>query len=187
VFLTALKGTGREGRPVCVRPTDGGKTWRWLGWIGPEPSGYAIMPSTIRLGPRELLSAVRCREGTKSWIDVYRSLDDGKHWKREATPAPDTGEGNPPSLIRLKDGRACLTYGYRAPPYGIPAPLSRDRGTTWGAEIVLRGDGGGHDLGYPRSVQRPDGKVVTVYYYHDTPGGDRYIAATVWNPGEPSR
>ena len=26
------------------------------------------------------------------------------------------------------------------------------------------------------------GKVVTVYYYHDTPSGDRYIAATIWDP-----
>jgi hypothetical protein len=27
--------------------------------------------------------------------------------------------------------------------------------------------------------------VVTVYYFHDTLAGDRYIAATVWDPGRP--
>ena len=56
-------------------------------------------------------------------------------------------------------------------------------GRTWGGEIVLRADGGGTDVGYPRSVQRPDGKVVTVYYFHDEPLGDRYVAATIWDPG----
>ena len=48
--------------------------------------------------------------------------------------------------------------------------------------MILRDDGGGRDIGYPRTVQRPDGKVVTIYYYHDTPKGDRYIAATIWDP-----
>jgi hypothetical protein len=28
----------------------------------------------------------------------------------------------------------------------------------------------------PRPVQRLDGKIVTIYYFHDQPKGDRYIA-----------
>jgi hypothetical protein len=140
------------------------------------------MPATVRLGPRELLTAIRCREGSRSWLEAYRSLDDAHSWRLEGVPVPDLGEGNPASLIRLSDGRLCLTYGYRAAPSGIRARLSRDGGHTWGPEIMLRGDGGGRDLGYPRSVQRPDGKVVTVYYFHDQPLGDRYIAATIWDP-----
>ena len=28
--------------------------------------------------------------------------------------------------------------------------------------------------GYPASVQRPDGKFVTIYYFHDKPQSDRY-------------
>jgi hypothetical protein len=47
----------------------------------------------------------------------------------------------------------------------------------------LRDDGGGRDVGYPRSVQRKDGKVVTVYYIWDKKSGpERYIAATIWDP-----
>ncbi len=49
---------------------------------------------------------------------------------------------------------------------------------------MLRGDGGGRDLGYPRSVQRRDGKVVTIYYFCDEPKDDRYIAATIWDPSK---
>jgi hypothetical protein len=38
-------------------------------------------------------------------------------------------------------------------------------------------------IGYPRSVVRPDGKVVTVYAFHDRAGSRREIEATIWNPG----
>ncbi len=74
------------------------------------------------------------------------------------TPAPDIGQGNPPSLIRLADGRLCLTYGYRDQPFAIHARLSSDQGKTWTEPFVLRGDGGSQDIGYPRSVVRADGK-----------------------------
>jgi hypothetical protein len=182
LFLTAAKSDSNEGRPLCVRTTDGGKTWKFVAWIADEPRGYAIMPSTVRLNGNELLSAIRCREGDKSWIDTYRSQDLGESWKRDQTAVDDTGEGNPPSMIRLKDGRLCLTYGYRAEPYEIRARLSSDGGRTWGSERTIRGNGGGRDIGYPRSVERTDGKAVTIYYFHDKPLGDRYIAATIWKP-----
>ena len=85
-------------------------------------------------------------------------------------------------MIRLSDGRLCLTYGYRDPPSGICAGLSDDDGESWGDNIVLRDNGGNHDIGYPRTVQRSDGNVVTVYYFNDAPDGERYIAATIWKP-----
>jgi hypothetical protein len=180
LFLTASKENSREGRPLCVRTTDGGKSWNFVSWIADEPKGYAIMPSTVRLGSGELLTAIRYFDETKGWLDTFRSLDDGRTWKFDTRPAPDLGEGNPASMIRLRDGRVCLTYGYRAKTNGIRARLSNDGGHTWGKEIVLRDDGGGRDLGYPRSIQRKDGKIVTVYYFHDQPKSDRYIAATIW-------
>ena len=182
LFLTAAKSDGREGRPLCARTTDGGKTWQFVAWIADEPKGYAIMPSTVRIDGLELLTAIRCREGARSWIDTYRSFDVGQSWKLDHTPVADLGEGNPASLTRLTDGRLCLCYGFRAEPFGIRARLSADGGRTWEDEITIRGNGGGHDLGYPRSVQRADGKVVTVYYFHDQPLSDRYIAATIWEP-----
>jgi predicted neuraminidase len=184
LFLTAAKPNGREGRPLCVRTTDGGRTWQFVSWIAPEPKGYAIMPSTVRLGGKELLTAIRRREGPKAWIETYRSPDFGRTWKLDTTPAPDLGTGNPASMIRLADGRVCLTYGNRSAPYSIRARLSSDGGRTWGEEIVLRDGGGGNDLGYPRSVQRPDGKVVTVYYFWEKKTGpERYIVASIWDPG----
>jgi hypothetical protein len=183
LFLTAAKQNNQEGRVICTRTTDGGKTWLLVSYIGPEPAGYAIMPSTVRLSPTEVLTTIRCREEPGSWIDAYLSRDNGSSWSYLNRPVPDTGEGNPPALIRLHNGRLCLTYGYRAPPWGIYARLSDDGGRTWSTPIALREDGAGRDIGYPRSVERPDGKVVTVYYFWDRKTGrERYIAATIWNP-----
>lgn len=182
LFMTAGKSDSREGRPLCMLTSDGGKSFAFRAWIGEEPSGYAIMPSTVRLSETELVSAIRCREGKKSWIDCYRSLDGGRNWQFTSKPAPDTGEGNPPSLIRMSNGHLCLTYGYRAAPYGMRARISTDGGKTWQEEIHLRDDGGGRDVGYPRTGQRPDGKLVTIYYFHDAPAGDRSIVASIWKP-----
>jgi hypothetical protein len=89
---------------------------------------------------------------------------------------------NPPSLLHLQDGRLAVTYGRRIAPFGIRARISSDAGKTWGNEIILRNDGGCWDLGYTRSMQRPDGKIVTVYYFNDAPDHERQIAATIWAP-----
>jgi BNR repeat-like domain len=184
VFLSAAKTNGREGRPLCARTTDGGLHWSLVSWIGEEPSGFAIMPSTVRLSPQTLLCAVRVHEDADhDWIDLYQSSDNAARWQYLARPVPTTGGhgGNPPSLIRLRDGRLCLTYGFREAPHEIRARLSED-GKTWGSDIVLR-QGATWEIGYTRSVQRPDGKIVTVYYYPQHPESGRIIEATIWDPG----
>jgi hypothetical protein len=66
VFLTASKPDGHEGRPLCARTSDGGRTWKFVSWIVPDPKGYAIMPSTVRLGEQELLTAIRAIRGQSS-------------------------------------------------------------------------------------------------------------------------
>jgi hypothetical protein len=189
VFVTASKRNGREGRPVCLQTVDGGKSWRFVSDIGPEPAGYAIMPSTVRLSPAEILTTVRCREEIQkistsgAWIDAYLSRDNGQSWQYLNRPGPNLGEGNPPALLKLRDGRLCLVYGVRDPPFRIEARLSRDRGVSWSEPFVLRADGASRDLGYPRAVERADGKVVAVYYFHDKRRVERTIQATIWDPG----
>ena len=96
------------------------------------------------------------------------------------TPLTIDNAGNPPHLVKLQDGRLALTYGYRHAPYGIRAKISSDGGKTWSDEIILRDDGDSWDLGYPRTIQRIDGKMVTVYYFNDKSDKIRHIAATLW-------
>ncbi len=54
VFLTAAKTNQQEGRVFCARTTDGGLNWRFLSFVGSEPNGFSIMPSTVRLSERTL-------------------------------------------------------------------------------------------------------------------------------------
>jgi len=180
MFLTAAKSNGKEGRVISVRTKDGGKTWAMVSFVTPEPEGndYAIMPSSVRIDSSTILTAVRYRQ----FIDLYRSSDGGMTWENAGRPAPATG-GNPPAMLKLKDGRLALAYGHRLPPFGIQARISPDNGKTWGEELTLRSDGGSWDLGYPRMVQRPDGKLVTVYYFNTDAKGERFIGATIWDPG----
>ena len=114
VFLTGTKSDGNEGRPFVVQTADGGRSWRFVSFIGPEPAGYAVCPSTVRLSAAELVTAVRASGEPHQSIQAFASHDGGKTWSFLATPAPDTGEGNPPCLNALPDGRLCLTYGHRA-------------------------------------------------------------------------
>jgi hypothetical protein len=138
------------------------------------------MPSSVRLSPTTILTAIR----HTTWIELWRSDDDSKTWRFLNRPAENTGRGNPPSMVRLKDGRIAITWGFRAAPYGIKARLSSDNGATWSPEIVLRSDAGAWDIGYTRTVQRPDSNLVTIYYYNDDARTERYIGATIWNPGD---
>src|SRR3954454_73266 len=183
-MVAAAKSNGREGRVICVRTQDGGKTWKMLGFIGSEPdeTDFAIMPSSLQLSHNSILTAVRHTR----WIELYRSDDDGLNWRPLGRPVSNTGvhSGNPPYLLRLKDGRLAITYGYRSEPFGIRTVISSDEGKTWSEPITLRQDGATWDLGYTRSVARSDGKVVTVYYYNERKGAERFIGASIWDPAE---
>ncbi len=192
LFLTAAKANGQEGLIFCARTVDGGISFSRLSQIGQEPEGFAIMPASVRLSETHILVAVRCRGGGNSpenwhtrenWLDLYASDDNGQTWHYKNRPVENTGSGgNPPTLTLLHDGRLCLIYGYRDAPYRICAKLSGDAGETWSSEIVLRDNGGDHDIGYPRTVQRPDGTIVTAYYFDEEPDGERFIEATLWKP-----
>ena len=186
LFLSAMHGPPLDDQPaasssdiaesdvICVRATDWGGDFEYVGTV----TEGAIMPASVQLADGSLLSSVR----RSNRIDLFASADGGKTWHHRATPAEDMG-GNPPTLTRLQDDRLCITYGYRGDvDPGIRATISDDSGQTWTDPIILRDDGGTPDLGYPRTVERPDGTIVTVYYFNDAPASERYIGATLWNP-----
>jgi len=191
-----------QDRAFCAITKDGAKTIKFLSWMTDEPiSVRSVMPSTVRISANHLVSALRRRQDvhieddvdySRDWIDVYQSKDGGKSWgllsKVAETESDDASEeernGNPPSLIRLKDGRLCVTYGYREYPYGIRAKLSLDNAKTWSKEIHLCDDGISWDMGYTRTFQRMDGKVVTIYYYATAQIPHQHIVATIWDADE---
>lgn len=189
VFMATEKDNGGEGWPAAIRTRDGGLTWTIEGWIGEQPPvdkyGYSIMPSTVKLSNGALFSMIRrgglVDDEKQWWMEPFLSPDQGKTWYMLDEPWINNA-GNPAAMIMLDDGRIALTYGFRTPPYGIRARISDDNAVTWSKEFILRGDGGGWDVGYPRTVQRADGKCVTTYYFNDNERKERYIAYTIWQP-----
>jgi hypothetical protein len=192
-FMNAAKENGREGRIIYTKTSDGGLNWELVSWIGEEPEGFDIMPSSVRLSSTELFTVMRSRDMSprRDFLKAFRSTDNGSSWQEETNPSFDTGNGgSPPALVKMDDGRLALAYIYRSD-YGSRVHLrfSDDQGESWGNEITLRsGDGATKDVGYPRMVQRPDGKLVVIYYWNNAlqDGSDpyRYIAATIVDPTE---
>ena len=89
------------------------------------------------------------------------SEDGGRSW---SVPHSIGVWGLPSHLLRLRDGRLLMSYGYRRPPYGNQARISEDEGRSWSAPLSISLDGRGHDLGYPSTVQVEDESFVTVWY-----------------------
>jgi hypothetical protein len=186
-IFTSVRRPGKFGtdKAFCMRTTDGGKSFKFVSWIvPPEDPHRAVMPSTVRLTDNKLVTAVRRRAYPEDvcWVDAYNSNDNGKNWKF-LSRVGETGNwnGNPPALVRLKDGRLCCVYGNRTQ-RRMYAGISNDEGTTWSERIIIRDDfreGTEQDLGYPRLVQRADGKLVTMYYWATNKRPQQHIAATI--------
>lgn len=190
-FVTVAKSNEKEGRVAMFKTEDGGITWERKSWLGPEPKGFEIMSSTIRISDDEILSIIRGREVNprRDYLKAYRSTDNGETWQDINDPVVDTGAGgSPPALIKMNDGRLALAYAFRSQ-FGsrICLRMSDDNGESWSHEIPIRtGDGATADIGYPRMIQREDGKLVIIYYWNhalqEEAAPYRFIAASIVDP-----
>jgi hypothetical protein len=188
IFNTAITTAGNDGRPYASKMLTGGMQWQTLNWMyrlltpnEADPS-FSMMPATVKVGANEYVSALRNNDATGYYTDVVGSTDGGATWSHRSTP--ETGGNNPAAMVRLTDGGLVIAYGRRNAPIGIRARISSNNGLTWGTEIILRDDGLRWDMGYPRMIVRPDGKLVTMYYYCTTERPQQFIAATIWDPDD---
>lgn len=191
VFVTAAKTNEKEGRIAMFKTEDGGLTWNNHSWIGDEPDGFNIMSSSIRVNQDTLLTVIRSREFSprRDYLSSFISYDNGENWVKLDEPVHDTGSGgSPPALLKLTDGRLALSYIYRSSNGSrVHLKFSENNGHSWGNEITIRsGDYASPDVGYPRMIQRKDGKLVIVYYWNHTLNRFykpyRYIASSIVNP-----
>lgn len=156
-------GTGRTG--IC-ESTDDGQTWQWLAEIPGRPGDNPLTDyhelHMVEADERRLVVQIRNHNTTNSHETLQtESSDGGKTW----TPPHAIGVwGLPPHLLRLKDHRLLMTYGYRRKPFGNQARLSDDQGRTWSEALTISDDGVGGDLGYPSTVQLEDGSFLSVWY-----------------------
>lgn len=201
----ALKHMSYSDQAFTFLTEDGGVTWQRLPFMTTNPA-RAAMPDVVKLSDGTLVAALRRKtdrllctpeeaaalkeKGEKlpreedNWIEIERSADNGQSWTfgaRAAETAHDMGRnGNPPALAVLPDDRLVLVFGYRGEKPAIKARVSCDGGYTWGEEIILRDDPAYHDIGYPRVVVRPDGKLVAMYYFTSEAMKEQHIEATIF-------
>lgn len=170
----------------AAHTADGGRSFTRRGYLGDEPAGMSIMPSSVLADDGSLLTAVRChgpRDGRNEyWIDLYRSADEGTTWEHVARPVGDTGTaGNPPALRRV-GGRLVCIYGFRGRPSGLRYVTSGDEGRSWSEPITVTSDTPMRDMGYPRAVVMGDGSVLACFYNNRGDESERFIEAVRWRP-----
>ena len=162
-----------------LRSRDDGRTWGEAALIGADDYNETDL---LFLGGDRWLAASRThREGC---LDLFVSEDGGDSW---ACQGPLTLPGQHPAhLMRLQDGRILMVYGLRNKGlYGVGARLSSDEGKTWQKPIVLVDLEDASDVGYPASVQAPDGTIITAYYCNGIPTHRRYhMGVARWRADE---
>jgi hypothetical protein len=140
-----------------------------------------LEPGIVHTKSGRIVAALR-NHGPDHAIWVTHSDDSGKTW----TPTKETAMiGHPADLLQLSDGRLMASYGIRtehALPEGVRACFSNDDGETWdiGGEVQVRNDFRNWDIGYPESLELPDGRVLTVYYGNLF--GKYFLGGTFWRP-----
>jgi hypothetical protein len=173
-YITDWSQRGK-GAIMAVGSADGGRTWSARGSVplypGTTEANYHE-PHVVELPSGTLFGMIRVQSfGPEA--DVTRlglidfslaqteSTDGGHTW---TSARPMAFHGSPPHLLRHSTGALILTYGYRLAPFGQRVALSWDDGANWDHDWVLRDDGPDGDLGYPATVELPDGRLFTVYY-----------------------
>ena len=165
-LLYAGKQLWEPGLKVGVSVSDDdGKTWRWLSDIPARPGDkvaeYHELHAVETADGRVLVQIRNHNQANGGETLQCESSDGGRTW---STPHAIGVWGLPSHLLRLRDGRLLMSYGYRRAPFGNLARISADHGRTWSEPMTLSADGGRGDLGYPSTVQLGGGEFVTVWY-----------------------
>ena len=162
------------GPVVAAHSADNGRTWTERGSVPVYPrmhSGNYAEPHVVELPSGKLLGMIRIsgervynldHTGVLPFSMMQTESDDGGHTWTNLKPL--NFHGSPPHLLRHSSGVLILIYGFRLLPYGQRIALSDDDGQTWRHDWILRDDGIDWDLGYPSTIEMPDGSLLSVFY-----------------------
>jgi len=179
-------GHGDPEHLVIQHSFDDGKSWEITVMLDSRidaKNGYLCEPHAVETDEGRVIIMFRYEIRDvhyKSVLWQAESVDRGKTWSR---PHPTNVLGEPPHLLKLKNGSLLLTYGRRRDPFSERACFSHDGGRTWDIanEVILHEHAFG-DFGYPASVELDDGTIITVYYGREKADELQCISATYWRP-----
>ncbi len=165
-LLYAGKDLWRDGHRVGVcHSVDDGQSWQWLSEIPARPGdsrrNYHELHAVETADGRVVVHIRNHNARHERETLQTESSDGGRTWSE---PHSIGVWGLPSHLLRLKDNRLLMTYGHRRAPLGNQARVSDDHGRTWSEPLLISSDGHSGDLGYPSTVELPDGLLLTVWY-----------------------
>jgi hypothetical protein len=194
--------TAPRSQAWTFRSADGGRSWvesdEVEAWDDPEPMFGEV--SLVRLPDGRLLAASRTEGDHQignmpprpapgeagNHMMLLQSEDGGLSWTEPRTFLNHSEVHA--QLLLLQDGRLLCTYATYHLPFGIFAVLSTDSGATWDTDhAIALGISWDFYVGWPTSVQLPDGDVVTAfgvraYRESEFHMQDQIVQAVRWRP-----
>jgi sialidase-1 len=181
----------KEDRIECHKFVNG--EFEFVSAIETIPGVLSCEPAAIDIGGKIIVhirvqNEKQSEDGGMFTIFQSESSDGGKTFSKPRQILSDTG-GAPAHLMKHSSGALVSVYGYRKKPFGIKAMISYDGGENWDTDYVLYDGASSLDLGYPASVERKDGTILTVFYereenwenFYEESNGGSAIKQIVWS------
>ena len=157
----------------------------------PKEIGINDETHSIVLPSGKIISHIRIHRfdagyGAEGWKEctIYQSesTDGGKTFSAPHPILPPMG-GAPAHILRYSDGTLLSAYGAReyvdeSQKGAICVLVSRDDGESWEARFITRTNHA-WDHGYPSTVEKEDGTLLT-FYYDQEPDGNAVVKMVHW-------
>lgn len=133
-------------------------------------------PHAIQLPDRKIICHLRAENEDETLFTLYQtvSLDNGITWSKPKQIVRNNS-GAPAHLFLHSSGTLISAFSHRSRPYGIWAVFSSDGGETWSNESILACGKDTDDLGYPSTIELPDGDLITAFYTRE----NDYVPAVI--------
>ncbi len=181
--LYAGKHLWREDSYIgVVISTDDGKSWTKQAKIptreGDNPDLYHELHA-VEAPSGKLIVHIRNHNKQHAGETLQsESTDGGESW---SVPHSIGVWGFPSHLLRLRDGRIVMSYGYRRGSMGNQARISKDEGKSWSEPITLSDNADNYDLGYTTTVELADGELLSVWYEKMAGSSKAILRQTRWS------
>lgn len=172
--------TGQKRVGACISEDDG-ISWQWLSEIPTRPGDQAANYHElhgVECQNGQIIVHIRNHNSTHNRETLQtESLDGGLTWTQ---PHSIGVWGLPSHLLKLRDHRLMMSYGFRRQPYGNQVRVSADHGATWSSPLTLSNDGASGDLGYPSTVELADQSFLTIWYEKSKGNANAVLRQAHW-------
>jgi len=180
-ILFVGRDISRSERCLAVISKDDGTTWEILGEIpsrvGDDPREYHEFHA-VQAQDGRVIAQIRNHNPVNGGESLQcESFDQGATW---TTPHSIGVWGCPSHLLKLSDGRLLMTYSYRRDAGAILARVSQNCGDTWSDPFAITEQTPTLDMGYPSSVELPDGRLCTLWYQEVASGAYAELVCRCW-------